>query len=282
MPVATKPTTKPVVERSVQPSVEMTAWRFRFVENAPAGGEVYRRFADPRNVCAVRESVADFFSPPVWPAPVDTFEVVCVVESAALTSKLKSWMGKPEDSQAVVTVGIETEASKLRWRPGRAVIEASADESADVIAGLVEFSFFEGELRRLEQAIVPHQTSADRDVAFAYNIRPADRSQWDRLYQTMEQLYHLRLQFARLEPNLYQSARTLPAAARQVFDRLSIRADIETRLEALNDRLETIEDLYEGAIDRITDYRNYRKGSLLEIAIVILLAVEVVLLLVHH
>jgi uncharacterized Rmd1/YagE family protein len=63
---------------------------------------------------------------------------------------------------------------------------------------------------------------------------------------------------------------------------LKARADIEARLEALNDRLETIEDLYEGAIDRITDYRNYRKGSFLEIAIIVLLGLEVALLLLHR
>ncbi len=279
MPVVTKPI---MLERSVQPSAEMTVWRFSFLDQAPAGGEVYRRFTDPRNIHVVRDTTSDLSVSPVWPAPLETFQLACVAEPGAVASKLKSWMSVPQDSPAVMTCVIETETGKLRWRPGRAVIEGPADESASLISALVEFSFFESELRRLEQAIVPHQASADRDVALAYNIRPADRSQWDRLYQTMEHLYQLRLQFARLEPNLYQSPRHLPAAERRVIDRLKARADIDARLEALNDRLETIEDLYEGAIDRITDYRNYRKGSLLEIAIVILLAVEVVLLLWHR
>ena len=65
-----------------------------------------------------------------------------------------------------------------------------------------------------------------------------------------------------------------PALIRQ----LSRRATVEDRLSALNDRLEVCEDLYEGAVDRMTDDRWYRKGNLLELIIVILLLIEVVLL----
>ena len=43
----------------------------------------------------------------------------------------------------------------------------------------------------------------------------------------------------------------------------------------MSNRLEACEDLYEGAVDRITDHRWYRKGMLVEIAIVILLFLEV-------
>ena len=50
------------------------------------------------------------------------------------------------------------------------------------------------------------------------------------------------------------------------------------RLEAFNDRLEACEELYEGAVDRITDYRWYEKGLLLEVAIVVLLSIEAALL----
>jgi hypothetical protein len=256
-------------------AVEMAAWRFRFVDEAPSGAEVYRRFIDPRSVWVVRDTTADLPA-----APMDQF--ICVIQPAGLNPKTKAWIIPPQDFQAVTTITINTDDGKLHWRPGQAVLEGSVGENADLMAGLVEFSFFENELRRLEQAMVPHQTTADRDVPLAYNIRTADRSQWNRLYQTMEQLYRLRLQFARLEPKLYHSSRGVNAGARRAIQRLKARADIEARLEALNDQLETIEDLYEGAIDRITDYRNYRRGHWLEIGIIILLGIEVALLLLHR
>jgi hypothetical protein len=60
--------------------------------------------------------------------------------------------------------------------------------------------------------------------------------------------------------------------------RLLSKADVEARLSEINDRLEAMEDLYEGANDRVADYRWYRNGHLLEIGIIILLLVEVVLM----
>ena len=43
-------------------------------------------------------------------------------------------------------------------------------------------------------------------------------------------------------------------------------------------RLEALEDLYEGANDRVADYRWYRSGAWLEIGIIILLIIETVMI----
>jgi hypothetical protein len=274
-------TTNPASERPAQ-AAETTVWRFRFAGDDGSSSAVYHRFIAPAPILAIREAGQDLNSAPNWPAPVDQLDIAFLFDSFAAGQNLKSWIGKPDHPQAVNTVAVDIESAKLRWRPGRAVLFGSPEDSADLVGALVQFSLFEGELRRLESALLPYQQSADTDVKLSYNIRASDQSQWDRLYKTMEHLYSLRLQFARLEPCLYQSPRTLSGQGRSVFEKLRVRADIDARLEALNDQLETIEDLYEGAIDRITDYRNYRKGSLLEIAIVILLALEVALLLWHR
>lgn len=272
-------TTNPSSDRSTQ----ITASKIRFISELPTGSAVYRQFADPRPTFAVREpTTVDLSTPASWPAPCDLLEIVCVSDPKGSGQKMQSWLARPEKPDAVASIAVESETVKLRWLPGRAVIAGLPEDCDAAIAGLVEFAFFEGELRRLEHAILKHQAAADADVALAYDIRHRDRSHWDRLYRTMEELYRLRLQFARLEPHLYESCRSLPAGPRRIVARLSSRAEIEGRLEALNDRLETIEALYEGAIDRITDYRNYRKGALLEIGIVILLGIEVVLLLLRH
>jgi hypothetical protein len=49
-------------------------------------------------------------------------------------------------------------------------------------------------------------------------------------------------------------------------------------MEAASNRLEAFEDLYEGATDRIADYRWYRSGEWLEVGIIFLLLVEIALL----
>ena len=112
----------------------------------------------------------------------------------------------------------------------------------------------------------------------SFRIRFAGRHNWDRLGRTVESLARMRLTFARLEPQLYLPPRSLPPDARRLVSRLRARADAADRLEALSDRLEACEDLYEGAVDRITEFRLYEKGLLLEVAIVVLLAIEAVLL----
>jgi hypothetical protein len=51
-------------------------------------------------------------------------------------------------------------------------------------------------------------------------------------------------------------------------------SDVPSRLEAFDDRLDACQNLYEGAVDRIADFRWYRHGEILEITIVVLLILE--------
>jgi len=50
------------------------------------------------------------------------------------------------------------------------------------------------------------------------------------------------------------------------------------RLDGFCERLESCEDLYEGASDRLADFRWYMGGHLLEVSIVVLLLIEVALI----
>ena len=54
------------------------------------------------------------------------------------------------------------DGGRLRWRPGRAALEGPLTAAEDVLAGLVDFAFYEGELRRLEAALPPFEAAADR------------------------------------------------------------------------------------------------------------------------
>ncbi len=254
MAVATIPTSSSneQIERPGRTmSIEFVAWK-------PTIADALRKFVDPRASLAVRHEGTG--------AALEIFT----------TGDAKAFR---QASRGAVTV--ESELGKVTWQPGRAAILGSATDAETLLPAVIDFAFYEAELRKLEEAILPHQATADADVSLSYNICHADQPQWDRLYQTMEQLYRLRLAFARLEPHLASADLSLPIDARRVFNRLLVKTRIEARLEALNDRLEVLEDLYEGACDRITDYRNYRKGTLLEMGIVVLLLLEVVLLLVQ-
>jgi exonuclease VII small subunit len=126
----------------------------------------------------------------------------------------------------------------------------------------VEFSALEAQLTSLEQALQPYEKSAKNDINYAYVISGTDRPHWPRIQETMRALARIRLSLANLDIG------SCPKKLRKI-------ARIATRLESLDTRLEAYEDLYEGAVDRIADFRWYRHGELLEIAILVLLALEV-------
>jgi len=157
---------------------------------------------------------------------------------------------------------IELASVKVRWAPGRAVLEGSAEACEKLLPVLVEFSSLEAQLTSLEQALQAYGKSAPEDVNYAYVVQGSDRAQWPRIQETMRSLARIRLSLANLD--IGNSPKKLQKIAK-----------IPARLESLDTRLEAYEDLYEGAVDRIADFRWYRHGELLEIAILVLLALEV-------
>ena len=255
--------------------------RIRFVEQAPPDGKMLREFAQPRRQVALELPLPpnDQAAPPVWPDPTDRLDVLLVAPRiAAAQPGAALWLATPDHPQAAPAVVIESDGATVHWRPGRALIQAPPERHAELLAGLIDFAYYEGQLRALEQALETSSADADADVALAYRIRLRDRRHWPRFTTMIERFAQLRLSYARLEPCLSAPARSLPRAGRRLMARLLRRADVEQRLQALTDRLETCEDLYEGANDRVADYRWYLHGHLLELGIVVFLLLEVVLL----
>ena len=260
-------------------STAVSARRIRFLDQAPPGARVRRAFKHPRPCVAVEEVVAlaDLPKDHPWPEPTDQLLVLCGAgaEAAPVGS---SWLAPPDDPDAAPPVEFKWAGHTIRWRPGRAVILGRGECPDDVLAALIDFAFYEGQLRNLEQALEAGEAEAPDDVARAHRIREVDRPHWQRLGAKIEYFARLRLAYARLEPRLAKGSRTLPTSGRRVMNRLLVRADVLARLEALSDRLEACEDLYEGANDRVADYRWYRTGYLLEVGIVFFLLLEVVLM----
>jgi hypothetical protein len=247
--------------------------RIRFVTHAPAGAKVLRRLKQPWPCVAVEEAaeVADLAVVQTTPQLLVAF----VPKGDKLGPGLRK---SPDDSEDCLAVEVEWNGQTIHWCPGMAVVEGRTDRIGEVLAALADFAFYEGELRTLEQTVEAHEGDAQADVLRAHRIRYRDRKHWDRFGEMIEQLARVRLTYARLEPRLAKGSRSLPIEARRLMSRLLVRADVEARLEALNDRLEACEDLYEGANDRVSDYRGYFRGHMLEVAIIVFLLLEVLLM----
>jgi len=249
----------------------------RFARDARASERIQRRFTQPRSMVAVaRPAELSLLADKPWPDAVDGLYVILpsTPASSEVRSTIHCWLAACDQPDLPPPLLVHIDAGTIQWRPGRAVVEGAVDDCKNLMTALVDFAFFEGELRRLEQDLLPFEASAADDLAFAYQIRQADRIQWRRLGRTQQSISGLRLTFARLEPSLRSVSRSLTPDAQQALTRLIAGSDVLSRLEAFDGRLQACQDLYEGAVDRIADFRWFRHGELLEIAIVVLLILE--------
>lgn len=257
----------------------IVAKRIRFSPQARPGAKVLRTFQHPRPCVAVEEAMelGELPAKSAWPEPVDQFIAVLIPREAGAEAKKLSeeWMAAPDNSEAVSTIAFAWNGQKIQWRPGRLLVQGSSEAFEGILEAVVDFAFYEGELRTFELEINRREAQAQADVRLAHRIRLSDRKHWGRIGEMIEHFYLMRLAYARLEPQLTIASRTLPSDAREVMSRLFDETEVSDRLEAASNRLEACEDIYEGANDRIAEYKWYIEGHWLEIAIIAILLAEI-------
>ena len=269
----------PMARRAL-PAVRVSRIEF----SASAAGRVgQRQFTQPRRmeaweVAAAMESVAAGNHDS--PGAPDSCFVIFVPRGASREdyTKAKAILVSSAQADGAGTVVVARNAETIEWRPGLAVLQGLEESRQDMTKALMDFSFYDGELRALERAVEALEEQAEIDVALAHRVHHRNREHWARMVEQTEHCARMRLTSARLEPQMYAFSRALPAAARRWVFRLFQKSGVEPRLEALNDRLEALEELYQNAHQRISEYRWYREGHLLEMGIILLLLVECTLM----
>lgn len=166
----------------------------------------------------------------------------------------------------------------VQWRPGRAVIAAPAHSAHDALESVVECSYYESVLQQIEQAIGSGWNDVEADTSLAYAAHPPDLENEVEVGQRMQRVMQTRLRLSRIEPALLRSAEHLCSTARELGEALRDAALCEDRLETADGQIETQEYVYELASQRLGESRHARQGFVLEMAIIILLAAEVVLI----
>jgi hypothetical protein len=267
MPVAAAADREPVI----------IAKRICFVPVPQPGTIVCCKFPQAYSCVAVEELVdPSALATEGANSPANLTMVLVPSDAAAKRTGLaEDWTAR---GAAVPTISVAAGAQKIKWCPGRAVVQAPTAALEHAQNALVAFAFYEGELRRLEEGLGGHDTQARADIARAQVIRFRDRRHWRRLTELSELFWRMRFDHSRIAADLAALPRGFPTETKQLITRLLDQVDIEARLEAVSDQLEACEDLYDGATDRIAEYRWFFGSSWLEASIVVLLLIEIGLL----
>jgi hypothetical protein len=256
--------------------------RIRFLERSISGEKIRRQFKHPRSILAVEETAGLSELPTETPEsdPIDHLVAVCMHPDSESEWRMigDGWLTPRDDADAAQVVSVQGPGTAISWLPGRAIISTRSEGREDALAALTEFAFYEAELRRLEQALEEKEGFAEADVAPAHRIRFRDRRHWDQFGEFAEQCARMRLTFARLQPRLAKTSRSLRPNARRLVAQLMRAADVKARARSFDRRLKACENLYESAHDRVMRFRWHLTGWLLESAIVAVLVLGIVLM----
>jgi hypothetical protein len=260
------------------PRPSITVRKIRFVPHPVTGTRIRRTFKQPRPCLAVEQNI-DLADLPRQRATSDEADSLYIVyvppEAKAEWERIGSgWLNSSAEAESPEPATISAMGDQIVWRPGRVIVEGKMGLRDEIVNALIEFAFCEGEVRSLEQSIESCEAQARIDAARTYRIQRKDRADWPRFGKIMESLSQLRFNFAALEPRIERGSRTLAKQSRAVATRLFRAAATSSRMEGLDGRLEVCEELYEGAIDRLADYRGWHTGHVLEVIIIAILVLE--------
>jgi hypothetical protein len=235
--------------------------RIRYSTEHP-DGPVRRVFPGPVPVHAIETELAE-------PSADAQGLVVALVPQSCE----REWKNRHDAFLGGSAATVRSPKLRLHRRPGRAVLIGSPDRFTDVLAALVDFEYFHSALERFEVELDRTEAETGNDLPLFFEVTTSEHRTM--FAKRMEDYSRLRLEFARLDPRWHDAAPDLSPRAKAWVEKLQEQAGTAERSEAVSDRLELREELYEGAADRAADAAGWAHGSKLEVIIILLLVVEI-------
>jgi hypothetical protein len=262
------------------------ALRISFRERLAGDKAAHRVFRDPYPRSAVGETIELeqlFAEAAGYPPPTESFLCLLLPSGAAtpvdLQRRAEDWMNAPELSAEFPLADLVVQSDRILWRAGRAIVIGSPRRFDEVLAGLVDFSFYEAELRKLEHELDADWATAEADVPLTHSVDAEALYRRPHVDQMTRRMALRRIRFARLSPRLEKASVTLAGPIRRLVYELAQQAEIVDRLHSVDDRLEVFEDLYELANDRLGEFGYFQKENRLETWILAVLFLEVAIML---
>jgi hypothetical protein len=206
--------------------------------------------------------------------------VLMVPEEAAgrneWVARGREWIKLPGSAPGV-RISLEDEAYIL-FRPGQAMIVAPADELESLLRAVVDFAYYEIELRKLETELAGSWEQAQRHLSLIHTVDAKVLRKTEDVNEATQSAMMRRMRYARLEPHLVLPPEHFTGSARLAAKRLRGRGSIEARLEAADAQIECYEDIYDMANQRRGEYVNFIREYKVEWYILIVLLAELILI----
>lgn len=247
--------------------------------NRDDGLPVLLRVDDPQPALALLAQDEELPEGSLPPDGVVDDELLVIFASGGLQTghawrqRLEAWMAAGPGAQTP-TLDIPSFGDRVLWRPGRGLIIGSVERCRELLEGLVAFAWYESRLRHLENAVAQAWESARRDIELTHQPKPQDLLRQPQVNRQVLHTTRWRMTYTRLESHLEKPPQQLPGAVRRLYNELSVQAETHDRLAALDDRIEVLQDLYELATDRLSEYRYYRGELRVEWLIVAILLID--------
>ncbi len=192
----------------------------------------------------------------------------------------RNWVGSllHDGNRSVLPVVLQ--GAMIYWSPQRTAVIAPIDRLNAVQGAMIEFCYFEHELRKMEEDIVARWPQLEQDTPLAFEFVEKAVSKKHELMRRFQDIIRMRAQLARLAPHIECPPVYPPTLVSQVGERLREKARLSERLQFVREQVDVFEKVYEMCGQRVSDFMSSRTAHTLEWVIIILLAAETILLLV--
>lgn len=167
--------------------------------------------------------------------------------------------------------------ARVIWRGNRIAIFGVQDHIDEALPAAVALSWMALRASRLENEINAAWASLAKDSGLTHSVGPADLKRQAHVDAMTRLGWRLRMEHLNLKRQLEHPVAGTPGELR-LFRELTLQSGLADRLGALDDPIECIQDLYESANDRLSEFRYFRREYAIEMLILLVLLAELLLI----
>jgi hypothetical protein len=289
-----------VVEKIIQKSPEKArAWEISFLASAPRDRLPLVILKEPYNLFAVsREiAVADAFAAPGQVAPaepvspwwqrkvtpvhgINTPLLVLYLPSKAtlppdMEERAETWLAEGTGSlQPIIRAGLRT--SRIVCSDNRAVIYAADDQCYEVLDAVIRFTVAAREVSNIEEQMAETWQAMHLHRGLIHTVTLWNRLTSRHIHKSTERVNCMQTKLLRLQTMLEQLDQSISSLSKRLYAELVEQTELNNRLEILEDPVEHAWDYYELVNSRLIEAKNTTRGSILELLIIALLAIQMI------